>query len=158
MNNIILNNIRINSKAIIYSFCTNLYINNLEAKNIKCIGDSGDTSFILFDSGEAENSFEIKNVIIKDSVSNGSFIKIIGNSNIVNISNSTVSNIKSYGPIIDNTSIKVITFIIITIITINTIIIIIVIIDILYFNFLFHFNYIRIILFFFVFFTINSPK
>ncbi|ORY47563.1 hypothetical protein LY90DRAFT_10045 [Neocallimastix californiae] len=106
LNNIILNNIRINSKAIIYSFCTNLYINNLEAKNIKCIGDSGDTSFILFDSGEAENSFEIKNVIIKDSVSNGSFIKIIGNSNIVNISNSTVSNIKSYGPIIDNTSIK----------------------------------------------------
>jgi len=40
-------------------------------------------------------------------MSNGPFIKIIGNTNIFKLENTTIYNITSYGPILDNTSKKV---------------------------------------------------
>jgi len=50
----------------------------------------------------------ITNSNIKNSFSNGPFIKIIGNSNRFLLENTLINNITSYGPILQNTSKNVI--------------------------------------------------
>jgi len=82
-------------------------MNTVEFSNITCVGDSGDSSFILYDSGETNGKISIDNLKGKFSQSNGPFIKIIGNSNSFIINNSTMNNIQSYGPIIKVSSDKV---------------------------------------------------
>ncbi|OUM63849.1 hypothetical protein PIROE2DRAFT_9518, partial [Piromyces sp. E2] len=77
----------------------------MEVENIECT-NNGDSSFLLFDSGENHNRININNINVKNSISNGSFIKIKGDSNVININNSSINNIKSYGPIIENISKK----------------------------------------------------
>ncbi|OUM63860.1 hypothetical protein PIROE2DRAFT_9529 [Piromyces sp. E2] len=81
-------------------------MNNIKFSNITCIGDSGDASFILYNSDENKGKLDIKNLDGKDSLSNGPFIKVIGNSNSVAIYNSSLNNIISYGPIIKISSKK----------------------------------------------------
>jgi len=85
----------------------NVTISNIDVENVNCIGDSGDTSFILFDSGENTNSLVISYSNIKNSKSNGPFIKFMGNSNEFTFENSIIDSVRAYGPIIENESIKV---------------------------------------------------
>jgi len=82
-------------------------IDNIEVTDVKCIGENGNTSFILFDSGENSKKLSISNSKIINNKSNDSFIKIIGYSNDLIIENTKINNIVSYGPIIKNTSTKV---------------------------------------------------
>jgi len=105
-NNVKMKNIKANAKALLHFIYKDTYINNLEADNISCVGDSEDTSIILFDSNELGNSLTINNLNIKNSSSNGSFIKIIGNTSEVTIKNSNLNGLISYGSLIDNLSIK----------------------------------------------------
>ena len=81
---------------------------NITIENISCNGDSGETSFILFDSGEEYKSLLIENLNAKSVQSNGSFIKIKGDTNEILIKNSNFSEIVSFGSIIENKSKKVI--------------------------------------------------
>jgi len=105
--NIRLSNIRSNSKALLKFIYSDIYINNMEVENIRCIGDRNDTSFILYDTGENVMKISINNLVIKNSISNGPFIKIKGNTSKVNFENFNLVNITSYGSIIDNLSKKV---------------------------------------------------
>lgn len=82
-------------------------INHLEGENISCYGDGGESSFLLFDSGEEEKQLSINNLNVKNMKINGSLIKVIGKSSIVNIKNSNVYNITSYGSLIKYSSNKV---------------------------------------------------
>jgi len=79
----------------------------MTVQNIKCTGDSGNSAFILFDSGELYKNLTIENLHVIDSISNGAFIKIIGNTNYITFNNFTFQSNKSYGPIISNESINV---------------------------------------------------
>lgn len=108
LNNISLKNIKSNSKAVLQFFQNNVDINGMEIEDIKCVGDGEKTSFLLFDSGEARRTININNIHIKNSISNGPFIKFIGDLSEVNINNSEISNIISYGSIIKDTSLNVI--------------------------------------------------
>jgi len=102
-----LKNVKINSKALFHFVYKDIYINNFEADNISCVDDNKDTSIFLFDSNELGNSLSINNLNIINSSSNGSFIKIIGNTSEVTIKNSNLNGLISYGSLIDNLSIKV---------------------------------------------------
>ena len=106
--NITLRDISTNGMGLINSLYNNLIINGLDAKNITCYGDEGDSSLLLFDSNIASKKAEFNNININDCTSNGPIIKILGNSNEVFISNSNLNNVKSYGPLIDNLSNNVI--------------------------------------------------
>ncbi|ORX51109.1 hypothetical protein BCR36DRAFT_288589, partial [Piromyces finnis] len=107
LNNIKFNNITSNSKALLYFVYSDVKMNIVEFNDITCIGDRGDSSFILYDSSENDVNMEINNLIGKNSQSNGPFIKIIGDSASIIINNSYINNIKSYGSIIDIFSNKV---------------------------------------------------
>jgi len=102
-----LNNIVTNSKAILHFIYNDIYIDNLEVDNVHCIGDIDNTSLILFNSGELHKQLSINNSIIKNSITNGSFIKILGDTNEIIINNTNINNIKAYGQIIENSSNKV---------------------------------------------------
>jgi len=104
LKNIELNNIQINSRSLLYFLYNNISINSLTAENIRCLGDGDTGSFILFNSGETNRTMVINNLNVKKSFSNGSFIKIIGNSNQVEITDSSIDRIRSFGPIIKNDS------------------------------------------------------
>ncbi|OUM65922.1 hypothetical protein PIROE2DRAFT_6993 [Piromyces sp. E2] len=106
LNNIQLSNININSKAILHFIYSNININGMEVEKITCVGDRGDTSLILYDSGENNLKISINNLKVENSSSNGPFIKIKGNSNKVTFNNFNLVNVTSYGSIIDNTSIE----------------------------------------------------
>lgn len=82
-------------------------MSNIIVKNITCLGESGDTSFILFDSGEDKKQISINNIDAENVLSNGSFIKIDGDSNELTLKNSNINYITSYGSIINNKSKKV---------------------------------------------------
>ena len=105
--NVKLENIKANAKALLHFIYKDTYINNFEVNNISCVGDSEDSSIILFDSSELGNSLSINNLNIKNSSSNGSFIKIIGNASEVTINNSNLNGLISYGSLINNLSTKV---------------------------------------------------
>jgi len=108
LENVKFSNIKSSSKTILNFEYNNIKINNIEVENISCTGDNGDSSFILFNSDDNNNTFSISNSIIKNSISNGPFIKITGNANSFKLENTTIYNITSYGPIIDDNSKKVI--------------------------------------------------
>ncbi|OUM61162.1 hypothetical protein PIROE2DRAFT_12876 [Piromyces sp. E2] len=72
--------------------------------DIRCVGDTNKTSFLLFDSGEVKRTLNINNLFINGSVSNGAFIKIYGKTNEFHINNSELHNVKSYGSVIENLS------------------------------------------------------
>ncbi|OUM57725.1 hypothetical protein PIROE2DRAFT_17194 [Piromyces sp. E2] len=57
-------------------------------------------------NGEVHKKLSINNAKIRNSISNGSFIKIVGDSNEITINNSYINNIKAYGQIIENKSKK----------------------------------------------------
>jgi len=99
-----LNNISTNGKGLINSFYNDLIISGLDANNITCYGDSGDSSLILFDSNIVSKRLELDNININDSSFNGPTFKILGSSNEILINNLYVNNVKSFGPIIDNMS------------------------------------------------------
>ncbi len=119
-----LRNISTNGKGVINALYNDLIIDGLDAKNITCYGEEGDSSLILFDSDIASKKAELNNIKIDDCTTNGPIIKFLGTSNKITISNSCINNVKSYGPTIDNLSDNVMInyyFIIITIIIIVTI-------------------------------------
>lgn len=101
MNDIVLKRITTNSKALLYFIYNNVSLNNIEAKDIKCVGDNDNSSFILFDGGDYEKEISINNLIISNNVSNGPFIKIVGQASKLIINDSNIDNIKSAGPIIE---------------------------------------------------------
>ncbi|OUM59805.1 hypothetical protein PIROE2DRAFT_14573 [Piromyces sp. E2] len=107
LENIKLDSIKTNSKSLLYFIYNNIELKNIEADNITCLGDSGDTSFILYDSGEIEKRLSIKNLHVRNSVTNGPLIKLIGKQNEFYIEHSEINDIYSYGSIIENLSKKV---------------------------------------------------
>ncbi|ORX45341.1 hypothetical protein BCR36DRAFT_358228, partial [Piromyces finnis] len=104
LNNVKLTHIKTNSIAILHFIYNNISLNNIEVEDIQCIGDSDNTSFILFNSGEKYKYLDITNMKIQNSISNGPFIKICGDNNEISIKNSFIKNIRSYGSIIENQS------------------------------------------------------
>jgi len=104
LNNVYIYDINLNSKSLIYSLYKNLIINDLKIENIKCTGDSGESSLILFDSGELSQIIDISNLNINDCTSNGPLIRIIGDTNQIYIKDSYIDNNNSFGSIIKNTS------------------------------------------------------
>ncbi|ORX57678.1 hypothetical protein BCR36DRAFT_459391 [Piromyces finnis] len=101
LNNIKLSKIKTNSKSLFHFIYNNIEISNIEAENISCLGESGNTSFILYDSGETKNYLSIKNLHICNSTTNGPLIKVIGDQSKVNIENSEIHDISSFGSIIE---------------------------------------------------------
>ncbi|ORX79748.1 hypothetical protein BCR32DRAFT_269275 [Anaeromyces robustus] len=99
-------NVSTNAKAIIHLLYNSHSFNNVLAKNISNYGDISDASFIYFDSGEVMQILNLNNVNIINGKSNGPFIRISGDSNIINIKNSNFNKINSYGSIIKNYSKK----------------------------------------------------
>jgi len=110
LENVIFNNIKTSSKAILKFDNKDVFINNIEVDNISCTGDNGFSSFILFNSEYSDNTLNIANSNFRNSFSNGPFIKIVGNTNKFILENTSINNITSYGPIIENNSIKVFNF------------------------------------------------
>ncbi|OUM60982.1 hypothetical protein PIROE2DRAFT_13143 [Piromyces sp. E2] len=102
--NITIKNISTNHKGLIYSLYNNLEINGLEATNITCYGESGDSSLILFDSNYVQKNLKLNDININNCHTNGPIIKIKGNSNDVYINKLNITNVKSYGPLLDNLS------------------------------------------------------
>lgn len=107
LTNVKLNNINTNSKALLYFIYNNVTINKLTLEKIHCRGDIDDSSGILFDSGEEKKKLYITNLKISRCISNGSFIKIKGESNDIIIEKSDIRYSELYGPVIENTSKKV---------------------------------------------------
>ncbi|OUM62264.1 hypothetical protein PIROE2DRAFT_11522 [Piromyces sp. E2] len=64
------------------------------------------TMFILIDSGENEHKIVLNNLNIKNGISNGPLIKIMGNSNSFLLTDSIFNKIESFGPVIDDISEK----------------------------------------------------
>jgi len=102
-----LSNIKTSSNSVFYCIYHNLIIDTMEVDNIKCMDDTEHTSFIVFDSGENNNKLIIKNLTIQNSYSNGSVIKINGESNEINVIDSNINHVTSYDSIIKNRSLKV---------------------------------------------------
>jgi hypothetical protein len=100
LDDITLFNIKTNSKALLYFIYNDIYINNLKANNIYCLGESGTTSFILFDSGEDKKELTIKNMNAYDFVLNGPFLKVEGDLSEVKLDYVNINDMKSYGSII----------------------------------------------------------
>ncbi|ORX56013.1 hypothetical protein BCR36DRAFT_175699 [Piromyces finnis] len=97
----IFNNIKTNSNSLLSFLYNSVEINNVTVTDIQCIGEYGNTSFILFNSGENPNKLSIKNSNMQSNKSNDSFIKIIGDSIEFVLENSIITKMKCYGPIID---------------------------------------------------------
>ena len=95
-------------KYIFYSLYNDIIIDGIDAENIICNGDGGDSSLILFDSGEVKKKIELYNLNINNCSTNGPLIKIIGNHNEVIIKDTIINNVNSFGPLIENNSEKVI--------------------------------------------------
>jgi len=95
----------------LYSLYSDISIDGFDSENIICNGDGGDSSLILFDSGEAEKKIELYNLNINNCSTNGPLIKITGNHNEVIIKDTIINNVNSYGPLIENNSEKVLSII-----------------------------------------------
>jgi len=106
MNNVQIKDININSKALLHTTYRSLNITNSKITDIKCTGDSGESSLILFDSGELLQNMVLSNIIIKRCIANGPLVKIMGDTNEIFINDTTIEDNKSYGSIIKNISSK----------------------------------------------------
>ena len=96
-----------NSKALLHIQYKNIFIDHLSIYDVHLVGDKSDASIILFDSGEEEKVIDINVLNVYNVNCNGPLLKILGESNKVNINNSDISLINSFGPIIENLSKKV---------------------------------------------------
>jgi len=106
LNNVHISDINLNSNAILHSLYSKLTIKNLDFINIKCTGDSGESSLILFNSGDMSHKLDISNLNVQKCSTNGPLISITGNSNEISIRDSTFENNNSYGSGIKNDSTK----------------------------------------------------
>ncbi|OUM56990.1 hypothetical protein PIROE2DRAFT_18167 [Piromyces sp. E2] len=104
--NVKFTNISINSRTLLNIISKDIFIDGLEVENIVGSGDSSDSSLIIFDSNESHNKLEINDMKIKNCQTNGPLIKIKGYSNEVILKDASINNVTSYGPVIDNTSVK----------------------------------------------------
>jgi len=107
LNNIDINDITLNSNALIYSLYRDLIISNLDIQNIKCIDDNDKSSLIIFNSGALLQKMEISNSNVSNCLTNGPLISITGNDNEINIKDTAIDNNTSYGSGIMNSSSKV---------------------------------------------------
>ena len=107
LNNVSINDINLNSNALIYSLYRDLIISNLDIQNIKCIGNNDKSSLIMFNSGALSQKMEISNSNVSNCLTNGSLINITGNDNEINIKDTTIDDNTSYGSGIINSSSKV---------------------------------------------------
>jgi len=105
--NIKISNVTINSKAFLYILYKDVNINNMEVDNVTCLGEGGDTSLIIFDSGSSYNSMIINNLNVKNVHSNGPLVKIKGDHNEIKIENSQINDTILYGSVIESTTKKV---------------------------------------------------
>jgi len=103
-----LRDISTNGRGVINSLYNDLIINGLDAKNVTCYGEEGDSSIILFDSNIVSKKAKLDNININDCTTNGPIIKILGTTNEIYINKLNVNNANSYGPLIDNLSDSVI--------------------------------------------------
>ncbi|OUM64325.1 hypothetical protein PIROE2DRAFT_8876 [Piromyces sp. E2] len=106
INNSHFDKIQNNSKSLLYLLNNDFTITNSIIENISCVGDSGDSAFILYETYDMKTSLIIDHTDIKNCISNGPFIKIFGMSNNFILENSNVSNVVAYGSIIENMSEK----------------------------------------------------
>ncbi|OUM63781.1 hypothetical protein PIROE2DRAFT_61093 [Piromyces sp. E2] len=97
-------NIKTNYKYLLLLNDKNSIINDLFVEHISCVGDIGDSSFIILDSGESMKKITMNNIIISNSESNGPFIELKGKGTELFIQNSVINNTVSYGPTIVNQS------------------------------------------------------
>lgn len=107
MDNVHISDINLNSNALLHSLYTNFTIKKLDFINIKCTGDGGESSLILFNFGDMSNKLDISNLNVKKCSANGPLISIKGNSNEIYVKDSTFENNNSYGSGIKNDSTKV---------------------------------------------------
>jgi len=103
-NNIKLDYIGTSSKAIFYFSYNDIYMNKIYGSNISCSGDIGDSSFILFDSGEDNKKLYINDMHIFQGLLNGSLIKIKGINSDVSITYSDFCYINTSGSVLENIS------------------------------------------------------
>ncbi|ORX42861.1 hypothetical protein BCR36DRAFT_150195 [Piromyces finnis] len=104
LNGIKLYNITTNSKALLHFLYKDISINHIDIENVFCVGDSGDTSLILYDSGEKEKVFDINDMNINVAYSNGPLIKLLGKNTNIILKDIKIENTHSFGSIIDNDS------------------------------------------------------
>ncbi|ORX44484.1 hypothetical protein BCR36DRAFT_359576 [Piromyces finnis] len=97
-------NIKSNSNAIIQSTYKPLSISNCKFKNILLNGEIDSSSLIVFNSGDAEKKFIMKNTDIKSCQSNGDLILIKGDTTLIEFSNVSITNVSAYGSILNNIS------------------------------------------------------
>ncbi|OUM68068.1 hypothetical protein PIROE2DRAFT_4352 [Piromyces sp. E2] len=104
LENVKFTNIKTNSKYLLNFMYNDIYINQIDVENISCIGEENDASFILLNSGEIKSKLTIKNSKMINNNSNGSFIRINGESSELILENTTFDNIISYGSVIQSES------------------------------------------------------
>ena len=104
LTDIVIKNTTTNSKFLLNFLYKDTVINHLEGENIKCIGDGGHTSLILFDAGENNNKFVMNNIHLKNCKSDGPFFKIMGQACDVTLNESTIEDCTSYGPLFESVS------------------------------------------------------
>jgi len=103
--NIQLNNISTNSKALFSFSNKETIINDIDVNDIKLIGE--DSSLIYMDDSDFHKNILINNLNIKDSISNGAFLKFCGSSNEIKLNNISFQSVRSHQPLIYNQSKKV---------------------------------------------------
>ncbi len=105
--NITLENVYTNSKALFHFINVDASISNININNITCAGDGDDSSLILFDAAEKHHELRINYLNANNSLSNGSFIKIIGNSVRLAFRYFDISDLTIYGSVIESKSLSV---------------------------------------------------
>jgi len=80
---------------------------NCSFESIICNGESENSSLLEFKSPTYGAELEFNDVIIRNCKSNGNLINVKGNLTTLKFSHLTLNNNDSYGPLINNESIKV---------------------------------------------------
>ena len=76
-------------------------------EDIICNGESENSSLLEFTSVTSGTEFKFDDVIIRNCKSNGNLINIKGDLTTLKFSHLTINDVVSYGPLINNESIKV---------------------------------------------------
>jgi len=95
------------SIALFHFVYNDVIMKNVNVEYIYCVGEGGDASFIYFDGGEEKKKLLMENVNVNFVTTNGPFIKIKGEEYEIDIINSNIQNITSYGSVIEDTGKKV---------------------------------------------------
>ncbi|ORX76880.1 hypothetical protein BCR32DRAFT_270994 [Anaeromyces robustus] len=99
-------NITVNSQAMINNMYNSISFKNCIFEKITCVGDMDNSSIILFNSDNIDNTLNMDNIVIRRCVSNGDLIRIIGKALTINLMNTFVEDNISYGPILNNKILK----------------------------------------------------